>query len=58
MKCFLILIPQMQMLDLDHGAELVLPAIENPDKSGINVSDNVGEYTYNGGDAGLRKLIG
>ena len=27
--------------------------IANPDKSGINVSDNVGEYTYNGGDAGL-----
>ena len=27
--------------------------IVNPDKSGINVSDNVGEYTYNGNDAGL-----
>ena len=27
--------------------------IENPDKSGINISDNVGEYTYNGNDAGL-----
>ena len=27
--------------------------ITNPDKSGINVSDNVGEYTYNGNDAGL-----
>ncbi len=27
--------------------------IENPDKSGINVSDNVGEYTYNANDAGL-----
>ena len=27
--------------------------INNPDKSGINVSDHVGEYTYNGGDAGL-----
>lgn len=27
--------------------------IENPDVSGINVSDNVGEYTYNGGSAGL-----
>ena len=27
--------------------------IVNPDKSGINLSDNVGEYTYNGNDAGL-----
>ena len=32
-------------------------AIENPDKSGINISDNVGEYTYNGGDAGLENSI-
>lgn len=27
--------------------------IENPDKSGINLSDHVGQYTYNGNDAGL-----
>ena len=27
--------------------------IVNPDKSGINVSNHVGEYTYNGGSAGL-----
>jgi len=27
--------------------------IANPDKSGINLSDNVGEYTYNGNSAGL-----
>jgi len=27
--------------------------IANPDKSGINVSNHVGEYTYNGGSAGL-----
>ena len=32
-------------------------AIENPDKSGINISDNVGEYTYNGGDAGLENSL-
>ena len=27
--------------------------IDNPDKSGINVSNNVGEYTYKGNSAGL-----
>lgn len=31
--------------------------IENPDKSGINVSDKVGEYTYNGGNAGLENSL-
>ena len=31
--------------------------IVNPDKSGINVSDNVGEYTYNGNDAGLENNL-
>jgi hypothetical protein len=31
--------------------------IENPDKSGINVSNNVGEYTYNGGSAGLENSL-
>lgn len=31
--------------------------IENPDVSGINVSDNVGEYTYNGGSAGLENSL-
>ena len=31
--------------------------IINPDKSGINVSDNVAEYTYNGNDAGLENSL-
>jgi len=31
--------------------------IENPDQSGINISDNVGEYTYNGGSAGLENSL-
>jgi hypothetical protein len=31
--------------------------IVNPDKSGINVSDNVAEYTYNGNDAGLENSL-
>jgi hypothetical protein len=31
--------------------------IVNPDKSGINVSDNVGQYTYNGNDAGLENSL-
>ena len=31
--------------------------IENPDVSGINVSDHVGEYTYNGGSAGLENSL-
>jgi hypothetical protein len=31
--------------------------IANPDKSGINVSDNVAQYTYNGNDAGLENSL-
>lgn len=31
--------------------------IENPDKSGINVSNNVGQYTYNGNNAGLENSL-
>jgi hypothetical protein len=31
--------------------------IVNPDKSGINVSDHVGQYTYNGNDAGLENSL-
>jgi hypothetical protein len=31
--------------------------IENPDKSGINVSDNVGQYTHNDNDAGLENSL-
>ena len=36
------------MLDLTSWGGIGFAKIENPDKSGINVSDNVGEYTYNG----------
>ncbi|MGK0414414.1 MAG: hypothetical protein ACJA1B_002639 [Polaribacter sp.] len=31
--------------------------IENPDKSGINTSDNVGQYTHNDNDAGLENSL-
>jgi hypothetical protein len=31
--------------------------IANPDKSGINVSDNVAQYTYNANDAGLENSL-
>jgi hypothetical protein len=31
--------------------------IENPDKSGINISDNVGQYTHNDNDAGLENSL-
>ena len=31
--------------------------IDNPDKTGINVSDNVAQYTYNGNDAGLENSL-
>ena len=31
--------------------------IENPDKSGINTSDNVGEYTHAGNDSGLENAL-
>lgn len=31
--------------------------IANPDKSGINVSDNVGEYTHAGNDSGLENSL-